>query len=136
MMHAYARLFLLENSMRLFIEKILTEKLGEDWWDKAASSSMKKKHAKRVENEKAKKWAPSRGDVGPLYAIDWTDLITIIRKYPEYFVPQIKEINFLHRYEDAGSYRNVVAHNGIFEDEDSFDIIKIYYRDWVKQLST
>ena len=135
MVHAYARLFLLENSMRGLIEAILTDKLGDDWWDKASNRSMRKKHEDRLNNEKSKKWAPARTDFGPLYALDWPDLITIMRKYPDYFESRIADINFLHRYEDAGSFRNVVAHNGVLRENDDFELIRIYYRNWIKQVS-
>lgn len=135
MVRAYAQLFLLENSMRGLVEKVLGDNLGTGWWDAAANASMKKKHSDRVQNESVKKWAPTRGDFGPLYALDWSDLITLMRKYPQYFEKYVKDINFLHRYDDAGTYRNVVAHNGVLREDDDFNIIRIYYRDWIKQLS-
>jgi hypothetical protein len=135
MVRVYARLFLLENSMRGLIESVLMTKFGGDWWDHAASASMKRKHEQRLENERSKKWAPARADVGPLYALDWPDLITIMRKFHEEFEPHIKEIDFLHRYDDAGTFRNVVAHNGVIRDADDFELIRIYYGNWIKQLS-
>lgn len=135
MVHAYARLFLLENSMRGLIEFVLSTKLGADWWEIASNKSMQKKHADRLQNEQIKKWAPARTEFGPLYALDWPDLISVMRKYPEYFEPYFKDINFLHRYDDAGSFRNVVAHNGVLRDDDDYELIRIYYRNWIKQLS-
>lgn len=136
MVHAYARLFLLENSMRGLIESTLYQKLGPDWWEKASNKGMQRKHEDRLQNEKSKKWAPTRTEFGPLYALDWTDLITIMRKYPEHFITYFDDINFLHRYDDAGSFRNVVAHNGVLRDEDDYELIRIYYRNWIKQLSS
>lgn len=135
MLRAYSYLFLLENSMRGLVERVLSHHLGDEWWQLASNSSMKRKHNDRENNEHNNKWAPARSDYGPLYALDWTDLITLMRKYPEFFQPYVKDINFLHRYEDAGIYRNVVAHNGVLNDDDDFNLIRIYYRDWIKQLS-
>ncbi len=135
MVRAYARLFLLENSMRGLIETILSSELGSDWWDIASNASMKRKHAIRIQNENIKKWAPARSDFGPLYALDWPDLLTLMRKYPIHFEPYVKDINFLHRYDDAGTFRNVVAHNGVLREDDDFDLIRIYYKNWIKQLS-
>lgn len=135
MVSVYARLFLLENSMRGLIENILERNLGDDWWNIASNAKMKRKHSDRKENEKIYKWAPTRSDFGPLYALDWPDLITLMRKYENLFKPIIKDINFLHRFEDAGIYRNVVAHNGVLRELDDFDLIQIYYNNWIQQLS-
>lgn len=134
MVRVYAHLFLLENSMRGLIEQTLRKYLGPDWWEKAASSPMKQKHETRVANEKSKKWAPARGEFGPLYALDWPDLIKLMRKYPDQFIDRLGDINFLHRYEDAGSFRNVVAHNGVLREQDDFDLIRIYYQNWISQI--
>lgn len=136
MTSVYARLFMLENSMRGMIEKVLEKEIGPNWWDKAANSTMKHKHAQRVEKEEKNKWAPTRSEFGPLYSIDWSDLITIIRKYENLFEKYIKDINFLHRYDDAGTFRNIVAHNGALRDENSFELIRIYYQNWVDQVSS
>jgi hypothetical protein len=133
MMRAYAHLFLMENSLRGLIEDVLSKKLGPDWWNKAANAAMKKKHEDRKANEEKKKWAPARAEFGPLYALDWSDLVTLMRKFEEYFEPAIKDIKFLHRLEDLGSFRNVVAHNGALRDEDDFNLIRIYYNHWIKQ---
>jgi hypothetical protein len=135
MVRVYAQLFLLENSMRGLIEDVLVAKFGAGWWDQAANASMRRKHEQRLKNERTKKWSPARTDVGPLYALDWPDLITIMRKFPDDFEPHLKEIDFLHRYADAGTFRNVVAHNGVIRDADDFDLIRIYYKNWLKQLS-
>lgn len=135
MVRVYAHLFLLENSMRGLIEKVLEKHLGADWWDKASNSNMKRKHEDRVKKERDKKWAPTRSDFGPLYALDWPDLITLMRKYPDQFKRDLGDIDFLHRFADTGTFRNVVAHNGVLRDQDAFDLIRIYYQNWIDQLS-
>lgn len=135
MVRVYAQLFLLENSMRGLIEQVLKKHLGQDWWEKAANSQMKQKHESRIKNENSKKWAPTRGEFGPLYALDWPDLIKLMRKYPDQFVDRLGDINFLHRFEDAGSFRNVVAHNGVLREQDDFDLIRIYYQNWIAQMA-
>ncbi|KQB97479.1 hypothetical protein AL073_00560 [Loktanella sp. 1ANDIMAR09] len=131
----YGLLYLLENSMRGFIEDRLLMNLGENWWDQIASSSMKQKHDTRTDKETKNKWAPARSDFGPLYSIDWPDLLTIIRKRHDDFKDKLPDISFLHRYEDLGHYRNIVAHNGILKDPKAIDRIKLYYSDWIKQIS-
>lgn len=135
MIQAYAHLFLMENSVREMIGTVLKKDLGDDWWEQAANSSMKKKHEDRKLNEAKKKWAPSRSDLGPLYALDWSDLVTLLRKYETKFEHLIKDSKFLHRLEDLGTFRNIVAHNGVLSEKDDFDLIRIYYKNWITQIS-
>lgn len=54
MVRVYAHLFLLENSMRGLIEKVLKEHLGDTWWGQAANAPMKRKHESRISNEQLK----------------------------------------------------------------------------------
>jgi Swt1-like HEPN len=132
----YVSLFCLENSMRRHIERILSRHLGEGWWEIAASSSMKRKEEDRRVNEAQNRWIPSRATAGPLYAIDWPDLVTLMRKYEEVFKASIPDINFLHRFSDLGNLRNVVAHNGIIDDAMQFRRIDLALHDWSKQISS
>lgn len=135
MLPLYAQLFFLENSMRGLVEKVLSAALGENWWNIAASESMKRKHGDRMQNEEIKKWAPTRADFGPLFSVDWSDLVTLMRKYEQLFNPYIGEISFLHRYDDAAMFRHVIAHNGALRDEDDVALVGIDYRTWIKQLA-
>ena len=83
----------LENSVRNLIRVVLKDKLGEQWWDKAASSGMKQKHIGLRNREEKNKWLSSRG-ADELNYIDWGDLVTLIRKYQDYFISYIGDINF------------------------------------------
>lgn len=133
MAELYARVFLLENSLRGLIEHRLKANLGQEWWTEAANASMKKKHAERLKKEEDNKWAPARGELGPLYALDWSDLITLVRKYEACFLDIIGSVQFMHRFEDLGMLRNVVAHNGVVSDETHFVRMKLYFDDWISQ---
>lgn len=135
MVKVYAQLFLLENSMRGLIETVLRSHLGDDWWEKAANSEMRRKHQSREDNERSKKWAPARSEFGPLYALDWSDLIKLMRKYPDQFTEHIGDINFLHRYDDTAIFRNIIDHNGVLRENDDFELIRIYYKNWIDQLA-
>jgi hypothetical protein len=134
MVEFYAYLYLLENSFRGFIEARLTSAKGENWWSSVASSGMQRKHEERKAKEDQNKWAPARSEFGPLYSIDWPDLITIIRKEHQVFSDKIPDVGFLHRFEDLGHYRNIVAHNGVLDDEKAIERLKIYFSDWIKQI--
>jgi hypothetical protein len=134
MLELYAQLHTLENSMRRLIEKVLSDRLGPTWWDVAASAPMKRKHDDRLQKEKTRKWLPTRASLGPLYSLDWSDLITLMRKYESEFQPLIGEIDFLHRYADLGLIRHVVAHHGIIDEPDEFGRVKLALRDWQRQI--
>ena len=133
MIEFYSYLFLLENSLRGVIACRLLKKHGNGWWDIVASASMKRKHQERTEKELNNRWAPTRSDFGPLYSIDWPDLITLIRKEHDSFIDLLPDISFLHRFEDLGHFRNVVAHHGVLEDPSALDRVKLYYADWLRQ---
>lgn len=134
MAEVYLSLFCLENSVRRHIEKILSQALGNDWWESAASSSMKRKEQERRNNEVQNKWIPSRSDAGPLYSLDWPDLVTLMRKYEDLFKGSIPDVNFLHRFADLGNVRNVIAHNGVIDDPMQFKRIELALHDWAKQI--
>jgi hypothetical protein len=131
----YKALHVQENSMRRLIEAVLSRTLGSDWWNQAASAPMKRKHEDRLSKERNRKWLPARSESGPLYSIDWSDLISLIRKYEADFLPFIGEIDFMHRFSDLGLLRHVIAHNGFIEDQSDISRTMIFLRDWNKQVS-
>lgn len=131
----YEALHVLENSIRGLIAAVLNRKLGEDWWNQAANNSMKQKHDDRLIKESSRKWLPARSSLGPLYSIDWSDLITLIRKYEVDFIPFIGEIDFMHRYRDLGLLRHVIAHNGFVDDVSEMQRVTLALRDWNIQVA-
>ena len=135
MLELYATLHTLENSMRRLIEKVLVGTLGSDWWDKAASTPHKKKHEDRLSKERDRKWLPARASLGPLYSLDWSDLISIIRRYEADFLPYIGEIDFMHRFVDLGLIRHVVAHHGFIDEPKDYERVKLALYDWQKQVT-
>jgi hypothetical protein len=130
----YVAIYCLENSVRNLIRTVLTDKLGEQWWDKAASSGMKQKFINLKNREAKNKWLTSRG-ADELNYIDWGDLVTLIRKYQDYFASHIGDINFVAlRLGELENLRNVIAHNGLLPDEE-ITRIELYFKDWCKQVS-
>lgn len=130
----YVAIHCLENSVRNLIRTVLKDKLGEQWWDKAASSRMKQKFISLKNREAKNKWLTSRG-ADELNYIDWGDLVTLIRKYQDYFASYIGDINFVVlRLGELENLRNVIAHNGLLPDEE-ITRIELYFKDWCKQVS-
>jgi len=130
----YVALHCLENSVRNLIRKVLKDKLGDHWWEKAASSGMKHKYTNLKNREEKNKWLASRG-ADELNYIDWGDLVTLIRKYQDYFISYIGDINFVVlRLGELENLRNTIAHNGVLPD-DEIARMELYFKDWCKQVS-
>lgn len=129
----YFQLHLFENSVRKFMENVFSRKFGEDWWDRVANASNKNKHKNRLEKERDQKWLPSRTEKGPLYSLDWIDLVNMMIRKEELFEPWFSDTTFFYRFKDVYGLRNVIAHNGDFDDEDSLLRINLAIKDWIKQ---
>ena len=129
----YFQLHLFENSVRKFMETVFSNKFGEDWWSKVANASNKNKHKNRLEKERDQKWLPSRTEKGPLYSLDWIDLVNMMIRKEELFEPWFPDTTFFYRFKDVYGLRNVIAHNGDFDDDDSLLRINLAIKDWIKQ---
>lgn len=130
----YKALHTLENSIRRLIDAVLTSEMGVDWWSAASNAAMRKKHDDRMEKEKRRAWLPARATLGPLYSLDWSDLVTLIRKHDDLFLEYIGDIDFMHRYADLGLVRHVVAHHGFIDDDSEVDRVLLALRDWNRQV--
>lgn len=139
--HKMAELYIIihcyENSARRLIENTLSTALGSNWWDQATNASMSKKYADRKLKEEKNKWLSPRGAGSPLYYLDWSDLVNIIRKFPAEFSTVIHDIKFVElRLEELEKTRNIVAHNGVLPSEDDFQRVILSFKDWCKQLGS
>ena len=124
-----------ENSVRKVIEKVLSDKLGTDWWDQVANTSMKRKLSDRQDKEKRNKWISPRGQ-SELFYMDWGDLLFLIRKYEADFNTLLPDYKFVElRFEELEGLRNVVAHHGTFNSDDEIDQIVLSFKQWCRQLS-
>ncbi len=130
----YVALHCLENSVRNLIRQVLKNKLGNNWWDKAANSEMKHFVENRRKTEEKRKWLKPRGADELIY-LDWGHLVTLIRKFPKEFESFIGNTKFVElRLEELENLRNIIAHNGLLPD-DEITRIGLYFKDWCKQVS-
>jgi hypothetical protein len=130
----YVAIHCLENSVRNLIRTVLKEKLGEQWWDKAASDPMKRRLSERKSREAKNKWLSPRG-ADELNYIDWGDLVTLIRKFPKEFETFIGSTKFAElKLEELENLRNTIAHNGVLP-EGEIARVELYFKDWCKQVS-
>jgi hypothetical protein len=135
MAELYVILHCYENSVRRFIENVLSKELGDDWWEQVASDKMKAIVKGRQEREQKERWLSPRGNMSPLYYLEWGDLVKLIRKEHGVFLPHIGSLRFVeNRFEELESLRNIVAHNGVLPSEDDFQRVIISFRDWCRQL--
>lgn len=135
MAELYIVLHCLENSVRHFIENVLREQLGDDWWNITKSTDLNRRFEDRKSIESKKKWLSPRGNTSPLYYLDWGDLVKLIRKNEAVFDSYFPSIKFIElKLEELESIRNIIAHNGILPDDSEFERVKLYFNDWCKQL--
>lgn len=124
-----------ENSIRKFIETTLS-KTNSNWWDNVKNAELENKLKERKAKEIKNKWISPRGDISPLYYLDWSDLVKIIRKKENEFINQIGDLKFVElRLEELERTRNIIAHNGILPNEDDYNMLILYFKNWCKQLN-
>jgi len=130
----YITIHCLENSVRNLIRSVLNINFGKQWWEKTASSEMKRKLLVRKNREAKHKWLSSRG-ADELNYIDWSDLLTLIRKFPKEFEASIGTTKFTEiKLEELENLRNTIAHNGVLPDSE-ITRVELYFQDWCKQVS-
>lgn len=138
--HNMSQLYLIihcfENSVRNFILHVLNKNLGINWWDNIKNSGLEKKVEERKDKELKQKWISQRGNDSPLFYLDWSDLIKIIRKSEDLFLPLITDLKFIElRFEELERVRNIIAHNGCIPEQNDIDRLVLYVQDWIKQIN-
>jgi hypothetical protein len=133
MQRCYRLLFALENLVREFVQDVLKEKDGADWFDKRANLQVKKKVAERKEKEEKNRWHTGR-DSHPVYYIDFGDLALLIQshwvEFKDLLPPQAWAVS---RLNDAERSRNVIAHTNVLSDDEATRL-EMILNDWVKQI--
>jgi len=133
MTEVYYYLYLFENSIRYFIIDTLS-KYGKDWWEKTVGKAVKKNAQKNIAQEERNRWHGKRGkhpifytfisDLSSIINVNWTDFKEIFPSQ-EWLNQRIIEIELS---------RNTVAHNNSLNNRD-FERVKMYFHDWIKQIS-
>jgi hypothetical protein len=132
MSEVYLYLYCIENSMRVFIEKILKEKYGDDYFNNI-SEGLKRKVAERRSNEEKNKWLSLRGS-SELFYLDFKELSSIIRSNWELFEKYFPSQDWIaSKIEDLSEVRNLIAHNS-FVSEQERKLMKSYFEIIIKQI--
>ncbi|HBZ6637587.1 TPA: hypothetical protein MMJ96_003047 [Clostridium botulinum] len=127
MAEIYTYLYAIENSLRLFIEKI-----GEG--NLYLSSGLQRIVEEIKNNESKNLWLSVRGDLD-LFYLDFKDLKTVITANWDLFKECFPSQEFItSKIADIAECRNKVAHNS-YIDKDERNLIKTYYTVILGQIS-
>lgn len=140
MARIYPVLYVLENSMRELIKRVMKAQFGDDWWEtQLTAGKLKGVHQTvqaRMATEKKHSWHQKRG-AHPIDYVDIDDLKTIICGKRDSFVPHIiADLPwFEHFMKELVPSRNVVCHMNPLSDQNVHDV-KIKLQKWENVLKS
>jgi len=134
-LEGYSVMFTLENSIRVFIVRILSNAFREKWWAEVQSKKSLKEMVAKVADRKTKdseNWYHSKRGTHEIYYTDYAELLHIIRVFNSNFAKFFKNgatKNLLGKLEELTPTRNVIAHNNPITIKD-LERLKVHARDW------
>lgn len=130
----YYIIYLFENSIRNFINKVLTKQYGADWWSRITKSDLVNKVESRKEIEKQNKWHGVRGGHEIFYT-DIDDLPYFLKKEEELFKKHLSDVDlWITRIKkETALSRNIVDHHNPLPKRE-IDRLSQTFEDWKKQL--
>lgn len=134
MAEAYTYLYSVENSLRLFIEKVAKEKYGEKYFSQLTiTRNLQRTIAERQKKDDANKWLSVRGT--ELFYLDFKDLGAVIENNWDIFKAYFPSQEFiLAKLNDMAECRNKIAHNSYVDDIER-NLMKTYYNVILRQIS-
>ncbi len=131
----YPMLYVFENSVRDVIQRVMGNKVGEDWWNTAnIPVKIRRDVDQRRQREDKEAWHGKRG-THSIYYTDIDDLIGIVQNnwnsFRQIFPRQDWFANIVTCMEIS---RNTVAHMNPLRKHD-FDRVRVNLRDWQQQIS-
>lgn len=134
MSEAYVLLYCIENSLRLFIDKICANQCGGDFIQKInISTHSKQKISNRKSDEKKHKWLSVRGG-NDLFYLDLEDLGKVIQNNWDIFNRYFPNQNWIvTKIEEISKCRNLIAHNSYLK-RDEVHLLTLYYKQILKQI--
>ena len=130
----YPMVYVLENSMRAFIARIMQAAHGENWWESHVPSSVTNPVSDRMKKDQRLTWHGKRS-AHPIYYTDTPHLIDIVEaNWPDFkpFLPK-KEF-FTERLWEINHSRRIIAHNNPLAVDDQ-KRIEVYFQDWENHVS-
>ena len=131
----YVAIAAFENSVRQLVTNVLREAVGDDWWEKAVSSSIQTQCKNRQDDEAKHRFHTQRGEA-PISYTDLKQLGNIIRAQWPHFADFLPSAEWATAIFDAIERpRNVIMHSGVLGPPD-IARIGTNLRDWVVQVGT
>ena len=133
MSEVYLYLYCIENSLRLFIDKSLTQKYGANYRNQInISQAINKKIADRQAEEAKNKWVSLRGN-SFLFYMDFKELGDIIVNNQDLSSCFPDTIWVQNKIKELGTIRNLVAHNSYISEHEK-ELIKVHYHSFLRQM--
>ena len=134
MAKVYSLVYVFENSVRNLIRSTMDAKYGKDWWDSKAPRRVRDVVESRKKEEEKRKWHGKRG-AHPILYTDIEDLKAIINTNWSDFKHLFPNLSWVSTVVDViETSRNVIAHNNPLSKAD-IQRLKVYFDDWVRQIS-
>jgi hypothetical protein len=135
MSEVYGYLYCIENTLRLFIEKIGVQNHGVDYLNQLSISGVvRRKIAQRKEEEEKNQWLCIRGE-SDLFYLDFKELGDIIVNNWEVFKSFFPEQAFVtSKINELARCRNLVAHNSLITNAEK-DLLRLYYNQFLSQIN-
>lgn len=128
-------LYVLENSIREFIDRIMTVQYGANWWESQAPPELQKEVIKRKSDDKRDSWHQRRG-ARPIDYLDLKDLPRFMNKLEKVVVPDIiSDLDWFRQLvKQVYKSRCVVCHMNPL-DKDNVDAVLLWFNQWQKQIN-
>jgi len=134
MAEAYLYLYVVENYIRLFVDRVAKEKYGSDYFIKLnVPNSTRALITSRKTQEAKNQWISVRGD-SELFYLDFKELGTIIQNNWDIFKSYFPDQAWIcSKIDELGNCRNLIAHNSIIGEHEK-DVIRVNFNSITKQL--
>lgn len=131
----YPLLYVLENSIREVIDRLMTNRYGSNWWDSKAPKGLKDTVSKRMSDEKRNSWHQRRG-ARPIDYLDLEQLPALVRQIQEDAVPNIiSSIEWFTQFiDEVYKSRCVVCHMNPL-DAINIKAVKLRFTQWQRQIA-
>lgn len=135
MAEIYPLLYILENSIRQVIDRVMTSRYGNNWWGSEAPKPLRDAVSKRMADEKRNSWHQRRG-ARPIDYLDLNQLSALVRKIEREVVPDIiSSLEWFTQFVDeVYKSRCVVCHMNPL-DKDNIQAVKLRFAQWEKQIN-
>lgn len=132
----YPLLYVLENSVREVIDRIMIKQHGPNWFDSQAPKGLKDKVSDRMADEQKNAWHQRRG-ARPIDYLDLDQLPALMRKIDRFVVPTIiPSLEWFNQFvEEIYKSRCVLCHMNPL-DQHNMQAVKLRLVQWQKQIDS